>query len=185
MECQWWTQSMLRIFLLYPFDDPLYYRRVLHILSGLHSLAHHCGLPQWCTQAHHGKLTYSLHFVVFLTLSRRRCMTSRSMICPLLKRLQGSTCYASSSSSSSLTAAMPWKRRYLCSLCPLLCSLTIVIQIKTSLSVDLPTCNIADLTHTMISNTPIQPTLQLYMREAFLVRWVIFSGVLHCPHPLF
>ncbi|KIK02141.1 hypothetical protein K443DRAFT_131972 [Laccaria amethystina LaAM-08-1] len=43
-------------------------------------------------------------------------------------------------------------------------------KIKNSLSVDSPTCNIADLTHAVISNTPVQPTLQLYMRMAFL-RW--------------
>lgn len=43
-------------------------------------------------------------------------------------------------------------------------------KIKNSLAVDSPMRNIADLTHAVISNTPIQPTLQHYMRMAFL-RW--------------
>lgn len=41
--------------------------------------------------------------------------------------------------------------------------------------------NIADLTHSLVSNSPAVPTLQLYMRIAFLVSFrLVCFHVLHC-----
>ncbi|KIJ92375.1 hypothetical protein K443DRAFT_13657 [Laccaria amethystina LaAM-08-1] len=48
------------------------------------------------------------------------------------------------------------------------CCNTLKEKIKNSLAVDSSTRNIADLTHAVISNTLIQPTLQHYMWMAFL-----------------
>jgi len=56
--------------------------------------------------------------------------------------------------------------------------LIVVYQIVESLEPSSKMRNIADLCHALISQTHIQPTLQLYMRIAFLVRLILYSALI-------
>ena len=62
------------------------------------------------------------------------------------------------------------------------------LQIVELLEADSKLRNIADLCHTLISQTHIQPTLQLYMQIAFLVRHsslALVRSLLMTPSPMY